>query len=254
MRNIVKYYKTLQQKAPKPLDNILRLLGEQLGKVYIFWIKYFSRFFFYVSRGHFVRKLITDRYLDRNSKKMLQIGGGRHMKKGWLNTDIIDGDIYIDATRKFPLPDRSFDYIFAEQFIEHLTKEEGKDFLMESCRVLKTKGKIRLSTPDLEKMIRVYEGESMPAISEKVIKRHNKNHGRNLTTMAEFFNDMYRLWGHRFIYDHQTLKMLLKKAGFKNIKRVAFGKSSDKNLKNLERHADSEWMRNGFTLIVEAQK
>lgn len=48
--------------------------------------------------------------------------------------------------------------------------------------------------------------------------------------------------------------MKLKQAEFSNIVRCKFGCSNDEIITNLEQHADVEWMRNAFQLVVEAEK
>jgi predicted SAM-dependent methyltransferase len=184
----------------------------------------------------------------------LQIGGGYHTKYGWLNGDLIAGDIYLNATKRFPFPNESFDLIFAEQFIEHLSFDEGFCCLQECCRVLKKGGRIRLSTPDLERLSSLYKDENPVVDIKTAMERHRKNHNRTLTTACHFLNDIFRLWGHSFIYDEETLRLQLERAGLSNFSRQKFGCSDNKALGNLERHADSEWMRDAFQLILEAEK
>jgi len=68
---------------------------------------------------------------------MLQIGAADNNKPGLLNTDIEPsiGQAYLDASKPFPLPDRSFK-VFSEQVIEHITYETGLVMLKESYRIL----------------------------------------------------------------------------------------------------------------------
>ncbi|MBA2794276.1 MAG: hypothetical protein H0U32_09860 [Thermoleophilaceae bacterium] len=40
----------------------------------------------------------------------LQLGAGPHALPGWLNSDLISGDIYLDLGRRLPLPDQSFTF------------------------------------------------------------------------------------------------------------------------------------------------
>jgi len=83
---------------------------------------------------------------------------------GWINCDI-RGDIkkaveakghifeYCDVTKPLRWANNSVDLITAHHLVEHLTREEGSQFLCESFRILKPNGVIRLSTPDLETFI-----------------------------------------------------------------------------------------------------
>ncbi|MCD6442003.1 methyltransferase domain-containing protein [bacterium] len=206
--------------------------------------------------GHIVRQIRISRFLKNNSCKMLQVGGGKHniKEKGWINGDIIGGNIYLNATKKLPFPNQSFQYIFAEQFLEHLSLRDGIFFLKQCFRILKPGGVIRLAVPDLKSLIRVYYDKNPHVPLKKAMERHKKHHNHELTTPCHFFNDFFRLWGHRFIYDEETLRRGLETAGFSNITRCKFGKSSHKKLKGRERHADVEWMKYGWTLIREGIK
>jgi hypothetical protein len=47
-------------------------------------------------------------------------------------------------------------------------------------------------------------------------------------------NNLFRAWGHQFIYDEQTLRNSLEKAGFKNIVRCDLGQSSKTHLQKIE--------------------
>lgn len=197
---------------------------------------------------------IVSKYLHSNADRKLQIGGWIHTIDGWLNGDLIAGEIYLNATKRFPFPDESCDLIFAEQFIEHLSFQEGCYCLRECYRVLKKGGKIRLSTPDLEGLCSLYKDQNPDVDLKTAMERHKKGHNRELTTACHLLNDNFRLWGHSFIYDEGTLRMQLERAGFSNIVRKKFGDSDEKELVGLERHADVEWMKNAFVIVLEAQK
>jgi hypothetical protein len=51
-----------------------------------------------------------------------------------------------------------------------------------------------------------------------------------------------------------TLQTITEEAGFTEIKWVSFGESDHGSLRNLERHTDVEWMKNGFIMVCEAKK
>ena len=210
----------------------------------------------FVTKGHLFRKYRIKKYLfvKRNTLKKLQIGGGYHTKHNWINGDLIAGEIYLNVVRKFPFPDGSIDIIFAEQFIEHLDFDDGFRCLNECHRVLKEGGKIRLSTPDIESLISTYKDQNPKVRLKTAMERHRKNHNRGLSSPCHFLNDFFRLWGHSFIYDKHTLILQLKNAGFSNITRQEFGYSKDEYLSDLERHADVEWMKDGWALILEGEK
>lgn len=218
------------------------------------------RFIHWLFAGHIVKSLRIQKWLQGTQPKYLQVGGGCHLKTddGWLNGDIIDGEIYLDAGHRLPFPDESIDVVFTEQFIEHLSQQDALCFLNEAYRVLKVGGIIRQSTPDLGKLVTIYEDRNELVSLSAVISRHMRNH-RNVDVTAEatacqFINDMFRLWGHQFIYDKEALKSAVEQAGFGEFCWVSFGGSNHCFLINLERHADEEWMKNGFVMVCEASK
>ena len=96
-------------------------------------------------------------YLNANPVRKLQLGAGGFHPAGWLNTDIepSNNEVYLDATGRYPFPDGSFQYIFAEHVIEHVPWEGGLAMLQECYRVLATGGKIRIVTPNLTKFIQL---------------------------------------------------------------------------------------------------
>ena len=79
---------------------------------------------------------------------------------GWLNSDIepkLKDILYLDATQDFPIEDNSFDYIFSEHMIEHITYNDAKRMISECFRILKPGGVIRISTPDLSFLVDLYK-------------------------------------------------------------------------------------------------
>lgn len=197
----------------------------------------FRQFSHWLKSGHAIRQLRIKKYLSTNNLVCLQIGGGRHAIKDWLNADIIAGEIYLNATKKLPFPDESIDFIFAEQFIEHLSYIGGNFFLNEAFRILKYEGVIRVATPNLDGLIDVYKDQNDNVIQEDVISRHRRNHNPQCQNYCHFINDIFHLWGHKFIYNKKTLEETINTAKFKKVEWKIFGKSSYEALKNRERHA-----------------
>lgn len=208
----------------------------------------------WLGHGHFIRRQRIKAYCASHSVGLLQIGGGKYMLPGWLNGDLIAGEIHLNACRKLPFTDCSIERIFAEHFIEHITWQQAVALLGECQRILKPGGKIRLATPDLEKIAAVYRKQNPDVDLAQAMARHCKNHNRPTPTSAHFVNDQFRLWGHRFLHDYESLSLAMTGAGFKTPVRHLFGQSEDALLQNLERHADVDWMRDGLQLIVEAEK
>ena len=113
---------------------------------------------------------------NRHEPRCLQVGGGRHDINGWLNGDLIGGDIYLDARRPLPFADGTFDYVFTEHFLEHLSLNDGVFFLQEAYRILKPGGVLRQSTPSIAARIDIYLDRHPGVSREKVLERHFGNH------------------------------------------------------------------------------
>src|ERR1041384_4830780 len=98
-----------------------------------------------------------EKYFLANSVRKLQLGAGGNAPAGWLNSDIEPSkeEIYLDAASRYPFGDGSFQYIFAEHVIEHISWEAGVRMLQECYRVLAKGGKIRIVTPNLVKFIQL---------------------------------------------------------------------------------------------------
>ena len=101
-------------------------------------------------------------YLRSTGVPKLNLGCGDNLLTGWLNTDFRArrGICSIDATRPLPYPDNSFRYVFTEHMIEHLSYQSGRQLASEAFRVLAGGGRIRVTTPDMAFLFRLYGDES----------------------------------------------------------------------------------------------
>jgi predicted SAM-dependent methyltransferase len=186
-------------------------------------------------------------YLESNKIKKLHLGAGTTPLHGWLNTDIdikLDNIVYLDATRVFPFDDNTFDYIFTEHMIEHITWHKALFMLKECMRILKPRGIMRIATPDLEMFIGLYLQNDNP-LNEQYVKWVTDSlapysatclHNISIYKAAFVINNAFRYWGHQFLYDSDLLSILMKEAGFTNIRRYSPGESNDDNLVGIESH------------------
>ncbi len=176
-------------------------------------------------------------YLSGHSVRKLQIGAGSVNYPGWLNTDIEPSgeQVYLDATKPFPLPDGSIQYIFGEHVIEHLSYEDGLAMLRECHRVLASGGKIRLATPNLLKYLALFQNPKTEEIN-RYLEGKLKWHGWPPTAHpeSEILNLELHSFGHQFVYDPATLSDSLAQAGFEHIAQFAPGESDDPQLRGVE--------------------
>lgn len=186
--------------------------------------------------------LMMQSYLSSHSVRKLQIGAGGMNYRGWLNTDIepSDVEVYLDATKPFPLPDGSIQYIFGEHVIEHLSYEDGLAMLRECYRVLSAGGKIRLATPNLLKYSQLFQNPKTEEVT-RYLEEKVKWHGwpPSAHPESQILNFELHSFGHKFVYDPATLSDSLAQAGFGHIAPFPPGVSDDPQLQGVEaRHQD----------------
>jgi predicted SAM-dependent methyltransferase len=207
-----------------------------------------------LTHGHLVRRRAVARYLAKNSEPRLLIGAGPHAVPGWLASDLINGAVHLDLERGLPLPDASFAYVFGEHVIEHLPERAGAALLVELRRVLRPGGVLRLTTPDLAKIVALYEDRN-PEIAFDAYARHLASlTGKTYDRPAQVFNDYMRLWGHRHVYDEPDLTARLSEAGFAEITRCETGESAHLALRGLERHGGDPWVNRAEAMCLEATR
>lgn len=225
-------------------------------------------------------------YLEANTVRKLQVGAGDNELAGWLNADLIpksENVILLDATQKFPFLNATFDYVFSEHMIEHISYRDALFMLAECFRVLRPGGKIRIATPNVEQLVGLftpnltetqvrylelsaneilglYSNELSPiqkhlpewALDPDHIRRFYPIPGRD--TVCFTVNHFFRSYDHRFLFDRKTLAGALGEAGFRQVSFCVPGESEDENLRGLETHARQigEEMNRFETMIAEA--
>ncbi|MDB9758760.1 methyltransferase domain-containing protein [Gammaproteobacteria bacterium] len=127
--------------------------------------------------------------IKENDLMKLNLGCGFQVVEGWVNTDYSLGarasryplikflaarlkvfshewssNIYLaDLTVSFPWRDNEIDVIYSSHVLEHLDKQQGKNFISECHRVLKPGGIIRVIVPNLDEIIRLYNEKQLLA-------------------------------------------------------------------------------------------
>jgi predicted SAM-dependent methyltransferase len=199
------------------------------------------------------RRRQIERYLGEHEVRKLHLGAGEHPRPGWLNTDLHDYGrpeelVYLDARRPFPLPDASFDFVFSEHMLEHLSYAEGLQCLRECLRVLRPGGRIRIATPSLERLVRLY-GSELTDVQRRYLHWAVDSFVPETDAPLPGFvvNNFMHAWGHRFVYDRDTLHYALEAAGFVDVE--------DGRVGELEQHLQNEPEFNEYeTIVLEAHR
>lgn len=122
----------------------------------------------------------------------------------------------------------------------------------------KSGGKIRLSTPDIHRLLALYTAEPSDLQKRYVdwINRQFIGHSRGYTPTL-ILNNLFYNWGHRFIYDQNILAAILTQAGFTGLATFPVGESPDPHLTGIEKHGETVGQPelNAYeTMVIEATK
>jgi predicted SAM-dependent methyltransferase len=165
----------------------------------------------------------------------------------------------VDIRRELPFKNLNFDHIYCSQVIEHLYFSELELFLKECFRVLNFGGKVRFLTPDLDKIIKLY--------NQNNFKEFKKNTNLNSKIISDYFNFFFFPKSyclkenrslitkikdivprqHKYIYNFEILYKYFKSSGFKNIRQVKTTESSFPSVKILDRYQK-------VSIMLEAEK
>lgn len=178
------------------------------------------------------------RYITESEVSKLHLGCGWNVLPEWLNMDYsprVREALYLDVRRPFFFPDETFDYVFSEHMIEHMSYNEGFNMLTECHRILKRGGRVRISTPNLSFLVKLCNNEKS-SLQREYVKWSNSTFLEDAPEDNEVFviNNFMRNWGHTFIYDERTLRTAMTMTGFINIARCGLQQSRDYELCDLE--------------------
>ena len=187
--------------------------------------------------------------LKESKKKYLNVGCGPNINQNYINLDYLwvpGVDVCWDITKGIPLESESMEGIFTEHCLEHISFSQCKDAINDFYRILQPKGVVRIILPDAELYLDLYEqsknGKNVefPYVSDT----EKKNNFTPIMSVNRIFRDH----GHLFAYDAETLAVLLKNAGFINIKKESYmsGRCSELLIDTESRKIES--------LYIEAEK
>lgn len=180
----------------------------------------------------FISEIIRGHRFFINRKKVqeieyLDIGCGTNMHHHFVNLDYswLPGiDVCWDITRKkLPFADCSFKGVYSEHCFEHVSYEQFKSNMHEIFRVLKPSGTLRLIMPDGEIYFDIYN-------KRKNGSKEKMPYEENYISGMDRINGIFRNHGHQFIYDFETVAMILRECGFADIRKEQFRSGKDEML------------------------
>jgi SAM-dependent methyltransferase len=169
--------------------------------------------------------------------KLLNIGCGSRVHPEWVNVDFVSqkkNTISHNLEKGIPFENNYFDIVYHSHLLEHFSKS-GAFFLVKECfRVLKSGGIIRVVTPDLEMLTRLYL-----EMLDKVI-----NEGKEL--------DLNYEWMVIHLFDQSVrnksggeMREYLSKTNIKNLTFIEnlLGKGEVNNIRNATQKSKTEKAR-----------
>jgi predicted SAM-dependent methyltransferase len=180
----------------------------------------------------------------------LHLGCWNRNIPGFINVDLCDFPHVhyknnIDDLSMFE--DNSAELIYSSHSFEYFDRTEAPNVLKEWNRVLIPGGILRISVPDFEKLIQLYnQTNNINKILGPLFGRMEIDTGQNLKIIY-----------HRTVYDFNSLKELLERCGFNSIRRYDWKQTIHKDYDDHSQayfpHMDKE---NGLllSLNVEANK
>lgn len=162
----------------------------------------------------------------------VQLGGGKHTLRGFLNIDIVPpADLICDIREGIPLQDRSTKYIFSEHFLEHIDYPISVKKVIKECyRILEPSGIIIIGVPDGELAMKSYVKRDKKFFDKMLATWYKqRNCLGDFNTYIDLVNYIFRdqdddleFNPHLWIFDFEKLKSLLNNAGFKEVKSWKF--------------------------------
>lgn len=171
------------------------------------------------NRAIFARRPEHGAYID--------IGCGPNLHTGFYHIDYSwrpGVQLCWDITRALPINDDSIGGVFTEHCVEHIAFEQFLSLVGEIHRVMTPSARLRIVVPDGELYARGYlNGTPLPYHREDA-------EGAGFYTPMMSVNRIFYKHGHRFIYDFETMRAILERAGFVDVERCEFMRGRDQKL------------------------
>ncbi len=183
----------------------------------------------------------------------LNVGYWHHLSEGTLyaNPNGVEGTYLLnhDLVKGIPAADNSLEVIYHSHLLEHLSYQEGMEFIVNCYKALAPGGMMRVLVPDLQLWIENYFNDNTFFFDE-----YRKALGPDealYPTKGAVFMGMLHNHGHKCGYDFDTLKWVLERAGFSRVRRTLVQVSDLENIAEVEPYFPTKAME---SLCVECYK
>jgi predicted SAM-dependent methyltransferase len=168
----------------------------------------------------------------KSNGSYLDLGCGPNISPDFCNLDYgwrPGVDICWDVTRGLPIQDSQVRGIFTEHMLEHIAFFDALALLAECYRILRAGGILRLVVPDGELYFNEYAKRLAGGTPDMPYAKDDADDYPFVTPIISI-NRIFRAHGHQFIWDFETLRVALVRAGFIDIQKRAFGEGSNSKL------------------------
>lgn len=151
----------------------------------------------------------------------------------------VDGERYftqLDICKPLPFADDCVDWVYAEHLIEHVPLPAAISWLAEVRRVLVPGGLLRITTPDLRRYAEAYVEDGGFFAKHRRRLRLMRLGPPMPARKAFMFNQIFYLYGHRWIYDLDEIRYALSEAGFasESVRLCAFQQGAKQDIADLD--------------------
>ncbi len=205
----------------------------------------------------------------------LHVGGGDNFFPGFLNIGLFSEEVTDGTTKlkkgkiverdveggtakvlnqdffeELPVSKEEVSFIYSSHMVEHLGFEDGRKFFQRCYDLLERGGSFRVVFPDFRKAVDYYiRGkkdffDKYSDIVEQVYDHTPETYGE---LMAFFLHK----WGHKWVYDTETVVNLMRKTGFREVAVSEAGETVEIHVKLHETANDLRRMESGYVVGIK---
>lgn len=189
--------------------------------------------------------------MDTGKSLLVYIGCGNDRLKDFVHIEVNlwknqvgYPDVLADIAEHIPLKSGTADLVFSRATMEHLTYRELLNCLLETRRVLKRGGVVRMVLPDTDKIVYNYQHKIYATDLENNPDLPNDNY-------IDTFSAQITYHDHYYNHTFDTMRRALEKAGFENIRRC---ESAESILKSPNESLKVSETDKKYNMIIEAEK
>ena len=141
---------------------------------------------------------------------------------------------YGDVVRGLPVRENACDGVYCSHVLEHLALSDFRQALKNTHRILKSNATFRLVLPDLFSSAQKYLNSPSPDASMSFLRETCLGEESRPRSLRGFVTSWLGNSRHLWMWDFKSIAPELQAAGFANVRRAAFGDSSDPMFASVE--------------------